>query len=61
MSTVEIPTSDLRALLEVVEGYVSENGLDSVARYAAPSDVRRSIVHVLSALDNSENQIQRLH
>ena len=34
MTNITIPAADLRVLLDIAEGYTSENGLDSVGRYA---------------------------
>ena len=43
MTNVTVSATDLRALLDVTEGYASEHGLDSVQRYAMPQQVRRAI------------------
>ena len=36
MTNITIPAADLQVLLDIAEGYTSENGLDSVGRYAMP-------------------------
>lgn len=43
MEIVEIAASDLEVLLDVVNGYLTENGIESVARYADPSEVQKAI------------------
>ena len=47
---VTVNATDLRALLNVTEGYVSEHGLDSVNRYAAPLDVEIAIANAQAAM-----------
>ena len=45
MTNITIQAIDLQALLDVAEGYTSENGVDSVGRYAVPlSTPHQSIV-----------------
>ena len=42
MTNVSISFADLRALLDVAEGYAAEHGLDSVSRYATPAAMERA-------------------
>ena len=43
MKDATISAADLQALLDVAEGYTTENGLDAVARYAVPEEVQQAI------------------
>lgn len=56
MTSVTISTVDLRALIDVTEGYTSEHGLDSVERYALPEQVRRAIVNASAAMKDVDAQ-----
>lgn len=56
MTSVTISTVDLRALIDVAEGYTSEHGLDSVERYALPEQVRRAIVNASAAMKDVDAQ-----
>ena len=56
MTNVTISATDLRALLDVTEGYASEHGLDSVQRYAMPQQVRGAIANANTALHQVETQ-----
>ncbi len=51
MTTVTISTTDLRALLDVTEGYASEHGLESVGRYAETAQVERAISEAKTAIE----------
>ena len=37
MTNVTISTCDLQILLDIAEGYTSENGLEAISRYTVPS------------------------
>ena len=54
MTNATIATIDLRALLDVVEGYTSESGLDTVGRYAIPEEVQRAVINAKAAIRKSE-------
>ena len=54
MKNVTISTTDLRALLDVAEGYTTENGLDAVGRYAVPEAVLRAINNAAAAVRQSD-------
>ena len=54
MKDTAISAIDLQALLDVAEGYTTENGLDAVARYAVPEEVQRAISNA------SAHQLRRL-
>ena len=43
LKNTAISTVDLRALLDVAEGYTAEHGLDAVGRYAVREAVQRAI------------------
>lgn len=43
MAIVKIDTTDLQALIDLAEGYTSENGFAAVGRYAEPDAVRKAI------------------
>ena len=53
MTNITIPAIDLQALLDVAEGYTSENGVDSVGIYAVPEAVQRAIVSARAAISSS--------
>ena len=50
MTNNRLTTIDLRLLLDVAEGYISESGLDAVGRYAVPMDVLRAISNAKAAI-----------
>ena len=50
MTNATIATTDLLILLDVAEGYTSENGLDAVGRYAVPEEVERAIINAKAAV-----------
>ena len=50
MQDTTISAADLRALLDVAEGFTSENGLDAVARYAVPDAVQKAIDNAAAAM-----------
>ena len=50
MTNTTIATTDLQILLDVVEGYTSENGLDAARRYAVPKEVQRAIINAKAAM-----------
>ena len=50
LKDITIRSNDLQVLMEVAQGYTSENGLDSVSRYAVPEDVDRAIVNAKAAI-----------
>ena len=50
MTNITIPAADLRVLLDIAVGYTSENGLDSVGRYAMPEEVQRAIANARTAV-----------
>ena len=50
MTNITISAADIRALLDVTEGFVSEHGLDSVARYASPEEVARAVANASAAI-----------
>ena len=50
MTNITIPSTDMRVLLDVAEGFTAEHGLDSVGRYAMPEDVQRAIATVRAAI-----------
>ena len=56
MTDITISTTDLRALLDVTEGYTSEHGLDSVNRYAAPVEVERAIINASAKMREVDTQ-----
>ena len=58
MTNITIQTIDLQALLDVVEGYSSENGVDSVGRYAAPEAVQLAIVNTKAAISSNGYPVQ---
>lgn len=58
MSETTISATDLRVLLNVAEGFTTENGLDAVARYAIPKEVQRAINHAIGALCNLDGKPQ---
>ena len=53
MTDIPIQAIDLRVLLDVAEGYASENGLDSIRRYAVPEEVQRAISNARAAIRRS--------
>ena len=55
MSSITISATDLRALLDVAEGYAVEHGLNSVARYAAPTAVQRAMANACEAIKEAAN------
>ena len=58
MTNITIQASDLQALLDVAEGYTSENGVDSVGRYAAPEAVQLAIVNARAAISSNGYPVQ---
>ncbi len=58
MRDATISATDLRALLDVAEGFTTENGLDAVARYAAPNEVRHAINHAAAVVGELEGGSQ---
>ena len=50
MTSSKLRTIDLRVLIDVAEGYISENGLEAVNRYAVPMDVLRAIRNTREAI-----------
>lgn len=50
MTNATIAITDLLILLEVAEGYTSENGVEAVGRYAVPEDVERAIINAKVAV-----------
>ena len=54
MTITTISTIDLQTLLDVTEGYTSENGLVSAGRYAVPEAVQRAIIRAKVALRKTE-------
>lgn len=50
MTNAMIAIADLRVLLEVVEGYTSENGIDAASRYAAPRELQQAILNARTAM-----------
>ena len=56
MIDIPIQAIDLRVLLDVAEGYASENGLDSIRRYAVPEEVQRAISNARAAIRRSGAQ-----
>ncbi len=57
MTSSKLTTNDLRILLDVAEGYISENGLEAVDRYAAPMDVLRAINNAKAAIGTGNQSI----
>ena len=57
MTNGTLTTIDLRILLDVVEGYISENGLKAVNRYAAPKDVLRAISNSKAAIGTDNHSV----
>ena len=57
MTSSKLTTNDLRILLDVAEGYISENGLEAVNRYAAPMDVLRAINNTKAAIGTDNRSI----
>ena len=41
--TVAVHISDLQTLVDIAEGYLSENGLEAAGRYADPTRLVRAI------------------
>ena len=58
MQDTTISAIDLRALLDVAEGFTTENGLDSVARYAVPEEVQQAINNATAAVYESGIKLQ---
>ena len=58
MEDTTISAIDLRALLDVAEGFTTENGLDAVARYAVPKDVQQAINNATAAVYKSDIKLQ---
>ena len=54
MKDTTISVIDLQALLDVAEGYTTENGLDAVARYAVPEEVQRAISNASAEMRKSD-------
>ena len=54
MKNAAISAIALQALLDVAEGYTTENGLDAVSRYAAPEVVLRAINNATAAVRKSD-------
>ena len=54
MKNVTISTVDLQALLDVAEGYTTENGLDAVGRYAVPETLLETINNAKAAVRQSD-------
>ena len=54
MKNATISTVDLQALLDVAEGYTTENGLDAAGRYAVPEAVLRAINNAKVAVRQSD-------
>lgn len=61
MASITISAADLRALLDVAEGYAAEYGLDSVARYAAPTAVERAMANAGEAMKEAVNHPRTRH
>lgn len=57
MTSSKLTTIDLRILLDVAEGYISENGLEAVNRYAVPTDVLRAIRNTKAAIGTDDQSI----
>ena len=57
MTSSKLTTIDLRILLDVAEGYISENGLEAVNRYAVPTDVLRAISNTKEAIGTYNHSI----
>ena len=51
METITISIVDLKALLDVAEGYTCEGGVDAVSRYASPEQVQQAIINAKTAID----------
>ena len=58
MQDTTISANDLRALLDVAEGFTTENGLDAVARYAIPEEVHQAINNATAAMHESDIKLQ---
>ena len=56
MTDISISVTDLRALLDVTEGYASEHGLESVTRYAVPAEVSRAVANAKAAISRSDRR-----
>ena len=54
MTNATIAIADLQVLLEVVEGYTSENGIDAAGRYATPRELQQAIINAKTAIRKSE-------
>lgn len=52
--TVSVSIADLQPLLDVVEGYLCENGPESAGRYAEPHQMERAVKNVRAALQERE-------
>ena len=59
MTSSKLTTIDLRILLDVAEGYISENGLEAVNRYAVPMDVLRAISNTKAAIGTDNHSAPR--
>ena len=57
MMSNKLTTIDLRILLDVAEGYISENGLEAVNRYAVARDVLRAISNTKAAIGTDNHSI----
>ena len=58
MQDATISAADLRALLDVAEGFSSENGLDAVAKYAVPEAVQQAIDNATAAVGEPNVKLQ---
>ena len=58
MRDTRVSVTDLRALLDVAEGFTTENGLDAVTRYAVPEEVQQAINHATAAVCEIDGNLQ---
>ena len=54
MTNITISAADLQILLDIAEGYTSENGFDFVGRYAMPAEVKRAIANAMTAIRRAQ-------
>ena len=52
--TVSVSVADLQHLLDVVEGYLCENGPESAGKYAEPRQIEQAVNNTRAALRERE-------
>ena len=54
MSEVKIDTEDLETLLDIAEGFISENGITAADRYAPRERIEEAVSKARKAVRNAE-------